>query len=76
MNEKTWRIAPLKRAALPVDATALARYLVGKCLVHDLPEGRISGRIVETEAYVVGDVAGHTYRGMTRLLQFPGDGHW
>jgi DNA-3-methyladenine glycosylase len=56
---------PLARSALPIDTASLARYLIGKLLVRDLPEGVASGRIVETEAYVVGDAAGHAYRGMT-----------
>jgi len=56
---------PLTRARLPTDTTALARYLIGKIVVRRLPEGIVSGRIVETEAYIVGDAAGHAYRGMT-----------
>jgi DNA-3-methyladenine glycosylase len=59
------RHAPLARAELPVDTAALAHFLVGKLVVRELPEGIASGRIVETEAYVVGDAAGHGYRGMT-----------
>ena len=57
---------PLARAELPIDTATLARYLIGKRVVRELPEGLVSGRIVETEAYVVGDAAGHGFRGMTR----------
>jgi DNA-3-methyladenine glycosylase len=56
---------PLARSELPVDTAALARFLIGKLLVRELPEGVVSGRIVETEAYVIGDAAGHAYGGMT-----------
>jgi DNA-3-methyladenine glycosylase len=56
---------PLPRAELPVDTVSLARYLIGKILVREMAEGVASGHIVETEAYVVGDAAGHAYRGMT-----------
>ena len=56
---------PIARSELPDDTTALARTLIGKLVVRELPEGLVSGRIVETEAYVVGDAAGHGYRGMT-----------
>ena len=56
---------PLSRGELSADTVALARYLIGKMVVREMEAGVVSGRIVETEAYVVGDAAGHTYRGMT-----------
>jgi DNA-3-methyladenine glycosylase len=56
---------PLARSELPIDTAEFARFLVGKLVVRELPEGVASGRIVETEAYVIGDAAGHAYRGMT-----------
>jgi Methylpurine-DNA glycosylase (MPG) len=57
---------PLARSELPIDAVSLARYLLGKVLVRELPEGVAGDRIIETQAYVVRDAAGHAYRGMTR----------
>jgi DNA-3-methyladenine glycosylase len=56
----------LRRADLPEDTVALARFLVGTIVVRDDPEtGRLAARIVETEAYVPGDAASHAFRGET-----------
>jgi DNA-3-methyladenine glycosylase len=63
MSEKALR--GLKREQLPKGTIALARYLIGKTLVHDLRSVRLAGRIVETEAYLVGDAAAHSFRGET-----------
>lgn len=56
---------PLTRKQLPIDTVSLARYLIGKTLVRETPEGRMTARIVETEAYLLGDAASHGYRGET-----------
>jgi DNA-3-methyladenine glycosylase len=59
------RIRRLRRTELPIETIALARYLIGKMLVHDLPRVRLAGRIVETEAYPIGDAAAHAFGGLT-----------
>jgi DNA-3-methyladenine glycosylase len=63
---RTPRVRRFRRSELPHKTIQLARFLIGKTLVHDSPQGRISGRIVETEAYPVGDAAGHAFTGRSR----------
>jgi DNA-3-methyladenine glycosylase len=58
-------IRRLRLRDLPVDTVELVKYLIGKSLVHEIPQGRLTGRIVETEAYLVGDAAAHSFRGLT-----------
>jgi DNA-3-methyladenine glycosylase len=57
--------APLSREGLPQDTAELARFLIGKLVVRTMPDGRASGRIVETEAYLARDRASHSFRGLT-----------
>ena len=62
-------IRRLRRDQLPTDTIELSRFLIGKIVVHDLAAGRLSGRIVETEAYPPGDPAGHHFRGPTPRIR-------
>ena len=77
MNPHQCSFECLRRADLPVGTMELAQYLIGKTLVHKLPTVRLSGVIVETEAYPPGDAAGHAFRGKKRGNQslFLGPGY-
>ncbi|MES1158590.1 MAG: DNA-3-methyladenine glycosylase [Terricaulis silvestris] len=56
----------LSREELPLDPVALARFLIGVTLVRRLGRQVMTARIVETEAYVRGDPAGHGFNGLTK----------
>jgi DNA-3-methyladenine glycosylase len=57
-------------AVLAGDAVEVAPRLLGCLLVRELEDGtRVSGRIVETEAYHQSDAASHSYKGKTRRTE-------
>ncbi len=59
------QLRALSARELPNATVPLARFLLGKVLVRDGDGQRLTGRIVETEAYPPGDDAGHARSGRT-----------
>jgi DNA-3-methyladenine glycosylase len=56
----------LSRSFFARDTVDVARSLLGQILIHDSPEGRAAGRVVEVEAYSgLDDRASHGHRGRT-----------
>lgn len=64
------KLKVLKRSFYSENSVKVAKKLLGKLLVRELPEGKLIGKIVEVEAYRGSDdPASHAYRGKTQRNQ-------
>ena len=70
-------LRPLARNFYLPSADLVAKKLLGQLLIRRTPSGLCGGAIVETEAYLVGDPASHTFRGETprNRVMFGPPGH-
>jgi len=58
-------VGRIARSTVPQDTVTLARWLLGLVLIGKVHGVQVSGRIVETEAYLQHEPACHGFRGMT-----------
>jgi DNA-3-methyladenine glycosylase len=65
IEPELYDLRALEAKEAPSETHALARFLLGKLLVHRSEGGLVGGWIVETEAYPPGDEACHCFRGRT-----------
>src|SRR5512141_1495435 len=65
MGQKTF-LEPLPPSFYKPNADEVAPQLLGHYLVRNTPLGPSGGRIVEVEAYLVGDPAAHSFPGETK----------
>jgi DNA-3-methyladenine glycosylase len=79
MNNGMTPFTILRRSFYEPSADIVAAKLLGHLLIRNTPEGPCGGVIVETEAYLTGDAAAHSFRGLTKRNQVmwgpPGHGY-
>jgi DNA-3-methyladenine glycosylase len=63
------RLRALPRSFYEPSAEMVAANLLGHWLIRNTPNGPCGGAIVETEAYLIGDEAAHSFRGRTKRNQ-------
>ncbi|HWF18996.1 MAG TPA: DNA-3-methyladenine glycosylase [Verrucomicrobiae bacterium] len=63
---KTNFFTTLPRSFYGPSAEIVAAKLAGHLLIRNTPQGDCGGIIIETEAYITGDPAAHSFRGQTK----------